>query len=180
VKEVLSSLFTRQIASVLGMTADLGKYTDLHIFGKKFPGRYMVGAAVIVVHAACFVAIIYFKDDAFTQPQRIDLGLLLLPITAAYVVAIVRSAIVEQSNPAVGRPVSLNYCIIISLFTAITLVGLFITVVQLRGDPDIARRQILLFEIAFGTAFGLIATDLFGKIEQIPVEQMPVRHTGNN
>ncbi|WP_210291491.1 transketolase family protein [Tardiphaga robiniae] len=25
---------------VLGMTADLGKYTDLHIFGKEFPDRY--------------------------------------------------------------------------------------------------------------------------------------------
>src|SRR3984885_12889935 len=25
---------------VIGMTADLGKYTDLHIFGKQFPDRY--------------------------------------------------------------------------------------------------------------------------------------------
>ena len=25
---------------VIGMTADLGKYTDLHIFGKEFPDRY--------------------------------------------------------------------------------------------------------------------------------------------
>jgi transketolase len=30
----------RERADILGMTADLGKYTDLHIFGKEFPDRY--------------------------------------------------------------------------------------------------------------------------------------------
>jgi transketolase len=30
----------RTKANVIGMTADLGKYTDLHIFGKEFPERY--------------------------------------------------------------------------------------------------------------------------------------------
>src|SRR5580692_3645104 len=36
----------RQKANVIGMTADLGKYTDLHIFGKAFPERfYQMGMA---------------------------------------------------------------------------------------------------------------------------------------
>lgn len=30
----------RRRPDVLGMTADLGKYTDLHIFAKEFPERY--------------------------------------------------------------------------------------------------------------------------------------------
>ncbi|MFP3549806.1 transketolase family protein [Paraburkholderia sp. SIMBA_049] len=30
----------RAKSNVIGMTADLGKYTDLHIFGKEFPDRY--------------------------------------------------------------------------------------------------------------------------------------------
>jgi len=30
----------RTKSNVVGMTADLGKYTDLHIFGKEFPDRY--------------------------------------------------------------------------------------------------------------------------------------------
>jgi hypothetical protein len=132
--------------------------------------RIIIGSAVISVHAACFLIIMYFKDDAFTQPQRIDLGLLLLPITAAYVVAVLRSAIEEQHTQALGRKVNLNYSIIVSLFTVITLLGLLFTVIQLSGDLDLARRQILLFEIAFGTAFGLIATDLFGKVERIPAD----------
>src|ERR1700722_12820052 len=44
---------------VIGMTADLGKYTDLHIFGKEFPDRYyqmgmaeqlLMGAAAGLAH----------------------------------------------------------------------------------------------------------------------------------
>ena len=30
----------RKRPDVIGMTADLGKYTDLHVFGKEFPDRY--------------------------------------------------------------------------------------------------------------------------------------------
>ena len=30
----------RNRSDVIGMTADLGKYTDLHIFAKEFPDRY--------------------------------------------------------------------------------------------------------------------------------------------
>src|SRR5246127_961489 len=36
----------REKKNVIGMTADLGKYTDLHIFGKEFPDRfYQMGMA---------------------------------------------------------------------------------------------------------------------------------------
>ena len=44
---------------IVGMTADLGKYTDLHIFGKEFPDRYyqmgmaeqlLMGAAAGMAH----------------------------------------------------------------------------------------------------------------------------------
>ena len=49
----------RSNANVVGMTADLGKYTDLHIFGKEFPERYyqmgmaeqlLMGAAAGMAH----------------------------------------------------------------------------------------------------------------------------------
>jgi transketolase len=51
----------RTNANVIGMTADLGKYTDLHIFAKAFPGRYyqmgmaeqlLMGAAAGFAHEA--------------------------------------------------------------------------------------------------------------------------------
>jgi transketolase len=49
----------REKKNVVGMTADLGKYTDLHIFGKEFPERYyqmgmaeqlLMGAAAGMAH----------------------------------------------------------------------------------------------------------------------------------
>jgi transketolase len=49
----------REKKNVIGMTADLGKYTDLHIFGKEFPERYyqmgmaeqlLMGAAAGMAH----------------------------------------------------------------------------------------------------------------------------------
>ncbi|WP_176047784.1 transketolase family protein [Burkholderia sp. BCC1644] len=49
----------RERADVVGMTADLGKYTDLHIFAKAFPERYyqmgmaeqlLMGAAAGIAH----------------------------------------------------------------------------------------------------------------------------------
>ncbi|HTR07790.1 MAG TPA: transketolase C-terminal domain-containing protein, partial [Paraburkholderia sp.] len=49
----------REKKNVVGMTADLGKYTDLHIFGKEFPDRYyqmgmaeqlLMGAAAGMAH----------------------------------------------------------------------------------------------------------------------------------
>jgi hypothetical protein len=131
--------------------------------------RIAVGSAVIVVHAICYAIIIFAKSDWFTVAQQIDLGLLFLPITSAYLVAVVRSAIEEQASTKKSTKVNLNYSIIISLLTFFTLIGLIVTVVQLKGDIDLARRQILLFEIAFGTAFGLIASDLFGKVEIVEV-----------
>ena len=49
----------REKKNVVGMTADLGKYTDLHLFGKEFPERYyqmgmaeqlLMGAAAGMAH----------------------------------------------------------------------------------------------------------------------------------
>jgi transketolase len=43
----------RKHPDVIGMTADLGKYTDLHIFAKEFPGRYyQMGMAEQLLYGA--------------------------------------------------------------------------------------------------------------------------------
>src|ERR1700719_235363 len=43
----------REKKNVIGMTADLGKYTDLHIFGKEFPDRYyQMGMAEQLLYGA--------------------------------------------------------------------------------------------------------------------------------
>ncbi len=128
--------------------------------------RIVIGISVILTHVTCYLVIVFGKGEYFTPEQQTDLGLLFVPVTSAYVVAIVRSAIEEQAVQSNGPSVNLNYLLVISLFTAATLVGLLVTIVRISHDIEIARRQILLFEIAFGTVFGLIASDLFGKVEK--------------
>jgi hypothetical protein len=132
--------------------------------------RIFIGASVIVVHVACYLIIVFGKAEWFTPEQQTDLGLMFVPVTSAYVVAIVRSAIEEQSVQSSGPQVNVNYLVVVSLFTVATLMGLLVTIIQISHDIELARRQILLFEIAFGTVFGLIASDLFGKVEKIKVD----------
>jgi hypothetical protein len=140
---------------------------------KKENFRIGVGLSVILVHAACFAIIFFGKDDYLTASQKIDVALLFMPITAAYVVAIVRTAVENSAPTDTVTAVNLNYSLVVLLVTTITLVGLLWTVVTLTGDAEPDRQRIIVFEIVFGAAFGLVAADLFGKVEQIPVPQRP-------
>jgi transketolase len=58
----------RSRPEVIGMTADLGKYTDLHIFGKEFPDRYyqMGMAEQLLFGAASGLAVEGFMPFATT------------------------------------------------------------------------------------------------------------------
>lgn len=131
--------------------------------------RIFIGASVIATHAFCFFWIFYMKEDYLSLSQRISIALLFMPITAAYVLAIIRNAVENAAPRKVDQVVNLNYVIIISMFTVITLGGLIWTVVNLQGAQESDRQIILLFEIAFGAGFGLIAADLFGKVEVINI-----------
>lgn len=129
--------------------------------------RMIVGLSVIVVHAVCFFIIFALKDDYLTKNQKIDIALLFMPITATYVAAIVRSAIDNSSPNEALVPVNMNYATVTLLVTALTLAGLLWTIASLTGSAEADRQRIIIFEIVFGAAFGLIAADLFGKVEKI-------------
>lgn len=135
--------------------------------------RIGVGLSIICVHALCFMIFMFGKDDWLSATQRIDSALLLLPVTASYAVAVIRGAIENQAQPPSSKTVNLNYALVVSSFTVFALIGLLLTVIQIDGDLDFARRQILLFEIVFGAGFGLIAADLFGKVEPVPPPNLP-------
>jgi hypothetical protein len=136
---------------------------------KKEYFRIGVGLSVILVHAACFVVIFFGKDAYLTSSQKVDVALLFMPITAAYVVAVVRTAIENSAPVDTFTPINLNYALVVLLITIITLAGLLWTVASLTGDSETDRHQIIVCEIVFGAAFGLVAADLFGKIERINV-----------
>ena len=63
----------RQKSYVVGMTADLGKYTDLHIFAKEFPERYyqMGMAEQLLMGAAAGLAHEGGKEDRH-DGERVD------------------------------------------------------------------------------------------------------------
>jgi hypothetical protein len=128
--------------------------------------RITIGILIIIVHSVCFVIIFMFKDDYLTRGQQLDMALLLMPVTAAYVTAVIRSAIENKSNVGYGPIVNANYAIIVILFTSLTLVGILYNVAELMGATAEDRRQIMVFEVVFGTGFGLIVADLFGKSHQ--------------
>ena len=133
--------------------------------------RTIVGSSVIVVHALCFALLFFGKSETLTSSQQIDLALLFMPITATYVVSVVRAAIEHAVDHTTRTEVNLNYCVVVSIVTAITLAGLLWTVANLTGNTPEDRQRIIIFEIVFGAAFGLVAADLFGKIEKVRVDR---------
>jgi len=142
--------------------------------------RLGIGVAIILVHAACFLVIFYGKDDYLTPRQKIDVALLFMPITAAYTVAVVRAAVENSNLIPVPTKVSLNYAVIVLLVTVITLFGLLWTVVSLTGNSESDRQQIIIFEIVFGASFGLVAADLFGKVERIVIPNQQEHFQGKD
>jgi hypothetical protein len=119
---------------------------------------------VLLSHFSVFVIIYFFKDAYLTDPQKNQVALSLLPVSAAYLLAVVKSAIERQSNIG-SEMINLNYAVIILSFTFLALFGLVFTVVDLRGTTPKELQLLSVFEIAFGTIFGLIVSDLFGKVE---------------
>lgn len=55
--------------------------------------RICIGTLIILVHGLCFCVIFLLKDDYLTPAQQLDTAFLLMPVTAAYTTAVIRSAI---------------------------------------------------------------------------------------
>jgi hypothetical protein len=124
--------------------------------------RIGVGTLILITHIGCIGIIFFFKSNELGLEKE-NISLLLLPITAAYVVAVVGSAIENQSTLGVGQRVNLFYSIVVTIVTLAVSVALLYTVVNISSATEEVKRQILIFETAFGGAFGLIVTDLFGQ-----------------
>lgn len=141
--------------------------------------RLIVGIGVVVTHLVSFFAIVFVQRDYIPPADRLDVALLLVPITAAYVTAIVRSAISEQANFDPGPELNANYIAVCALITAAFCIGLlsFVFYYPEIGGPTTTdlKRWLVVIEIGFGTAFGLLAEDLFGKVEKVGVEQSGAR-----
>jgi hypothetical protein len=146
--------------------------------------RTIVGLSVIVIHALCFWILREWKTDWLSPAERQDISLLLIPITATYFVAIVRSAIEHRSPIKDKKKLSFFYVAVVCVVTFLFLSALLSLVMSVPGPKaptvDDIRRDILLLEIAFGGGFGLIATDLFGKVEAVEVGKAGRRRVSNS
>lgn len=137
--------------------------------------RTTVGIGVILTHLVAFFAIVIWKRDYIPDAaERLDLAMLLLPISAGYFVAVIRSAIQNQVISTAQR-VNWNYIIVVVLVTSAFCVALLYFVFSYPAvvGPTIVelRRWLVVLEIGFGSGFGLIAEDLFGKVEKVVVQQ---------
>jgi len=130
--------------------------------------RLIIGVAIIMTHFLC-VGIVFWKDAILSPSQQYDTILLLAPITVVYITAIIRAAIADQNNPLHTQSVSLFYGATIGLVTLFSLIGLLYTFYRIDGTPESSKFGILIFETAFGGIFGLVVTDLFGKLEVVEV-----------
>jgi hypothetical protein len=100
--------------------------------------------------------------------------MLLVPVTAGYFVAVVRSAIQHQDEMSgSGKLVNLNYTAIVFMVTFAFCLALLVFVFSYPAivGPTIVelRRWLVVLEIGFGAGFGLVAEDLFGKVEKVVV-----------
>jgi len=77
------------------------------------------------------------------------------------------------------RHLRLNYVAVVFLVTAAFLVAIATIVIQMPGPfaptIDDAKQWLIGLEVGLGGAFGYIATDLFGKVERVPVTRRPVK-----
>ena len=137
--------------------------------------RLIVGIIIIGTHVVAFWAIVVWQRQYIPDPtERIDVAMLLLPVSAGYFLAVVRSAIQFQDVANSGRRVNLNYIVVVFLVTFAFCSALLYFVFSypaIVGPTTVElRRWIVVLEVGFGAGFGLVAEDLFGKIEKVVVQ----------
>jgi hypothetical protein len=136
--------------------------------------RTFVGVLVIVTHIISFIGLIVIRKDYIPQGEHLDVAMVLIPVSAAYFMAIVRSAIQLQDVFSSSQRVNMNYVVVVILVTLSFCIALLYFVYRFPdiGGPTTVelKRWLIVLEIAFGSSFGLIAEDLFGKIERINVD----------
>lgn len=143
--------------------------------------KMIVGVGVILAHLAAFFGIVVWQSKYIPSgAERLDIAMVLVPVSAGYFLAVVRSAIQNQGvTKTESSLVNWNYIAIVLVVTFAFCAALVYFVYSYPAvvGPTIVelRRWLVILEIGFGGGFGLIAEDLFGKVEKIIVRQdMPV------
>lgn len=128
--------------------------------------KLTVGGLIIFVHTLCLLGIFWWKSEYLVWPDNLDVAMTIAPVTAAYVTAVVSSAIRHQNDFSAGPRANGNYVfVLVSISLLFSLALIFVTFSYRSGGAENInqlKQALLVVETAFGSAFGLFAEDLFG------------------
>src|SRR2546427_6507720 len=96
--------------------------------------RTFVGVSVILTHITSFVGLVIIRKDYIPYGEHLDVAMILIPVSSAYFMAIVRSAIQLQDVLSSTKRVNVNYIVIVSLVTLSFCIALLYFVYRF---PDI-------------------------------------------
>ncbi|MDP3075890.1 hypothetical protein [Bradyrhizobium sp.] len=138
--------------------------------------RLVVGLIVLATHIVAFFGIVVWQSGYIpVATERLDLALLLVPVSAGFFLAVVRSAVQNRKAMiAAAEPVGVNYVAVVTTvalaFSGALLFFVFSYPAVVGPTTVELRRWLVILEIGFGAGFGMIAEDLFGKVEKVFVQ----------
>lgn len=139
----------------------------------------VVAAVTICMSHVLLLPYIYFGVSRIPPSDRIDIAMLIGPMTTAYFITIVRFGIDNRYQNLIesSRYVNFLYVFVASVSTIPLLSGLYIMIYQYENlnidSIDVLKRCIGVVELFFGAAFALFADTVFGGSQEVKQQSLP-------
>lgn len=132
-------------------------------------GHITVVAAIIICMAHVFLLpYIFFGVSRVQPPDRIDIAMLIGPMTASYFITIVKFGIdnryqklVEDSKPVNSLFIFVSFVCVVPFIVALYALIYLYESASLSSVNDL-KRGIGVVELFFGSSFAIFANSLFG------------------
>jgi cytochrome bd-type quinol oxidase subunit 2 len=125
----------------------------------------ITGWLIILGHFGLIALILLYLDSYLNASQKMQVILSLCPVTAIYLIAVVRSFLAKQRQFDQGEPVNGNMVGISILFPAAIISFLAYLILRypssIAGDVSSLQTWTAASEVAFAGTVGLIVEDLF-------------------
>lgn len=125
-------------------------------------------AVVVMVGHVGLLPFIFLYVDLPPMSERVDIAMVIGPLTAAYFVSVVRFAIDNGMTDFGANPVKVNpLYVITSVFVVLPFIAAiyYLLVIYQRGglDFDFVKSGIAVIELFLGAAFTMYIDSMFGK-----------------
>lgn len=116
-------------------------------------------------HIICGIVVLFYLDEYLDSDQRIQVLSVLMPITAAYIISIIKDFIANKTNFDGGVTINYNYAYLSILASVLIILFNFLLLLKYPSEmvPDVPTLQKWLSwsETGLGATFGLVLKDLF-------------------